>query len=252
MRSLLYPLLASLLLQSWAYAPNQYSLLGRQGSVAFRSPHGSQIMLSTTTSTTRQQQSPRTALFASEAIEEITMESEDRMQKTVDNVKQNLSSIRTGRASSSMLDRVKVNYYGAPTPLNQLASISVPSAQQLTVDPYDKSAISEVEKAIVLADLGLTPSNDGSGLLRINIPPLTEDRRKELLKQCKALGEEGKVALRNIRRDGVDSIKKIEKKGDVSEDEMKDGLDVMQKMTDKSVKEVDDIVAKKEKDVMTV
>ena len=151
-----------------------------------------------------------------------------------------------------MLDRVKVNYYGAPTPLNQLASISVPSAQQLTVDPYDKSAISEVEKAIVLADLGLTPSNDGSGLLRINIPPLTEDRRKELLKQCKALGEEGKVALRNIRRDGVDSIKKIEKKGDVSEDEMKDGLDVMQKMTDKSVKEVDEIVAKKEKDVMTV
>jgi len=194
----------------------------------------------------------QTRLFANEEIEIITMEAEERMQKSIDSVKLALTGIRTGRASSSILDRVKVDYYGAPTPLNQMASISVPSAQQLTVDPYDKSVLGDVEKAIVQADLGLTPNNDGSGVLRINIPPLTEDRRKELLKQCKAQGEDGKVAIRNIRRDGVDSIKKLEKSGDVGEDEMKDGLDVMQKMTDKSVKEIDEIVAKKEKDVMTV
>ena len=190
--------------------------------------------------------------MANEAIELITMEAEERMGKSVDSVKLALTGIRTGRATTTILDRVKVDYYGAPTPLNQLASLSVPSAQQLTVDPYDKGSVADIEKAILQADLGLTPSNDGSGLLRINIPPLSEDRRKELLKQCKALGEEGKVALRNIRRDGVDSIKKLEKKGEVGEDEMKDGLDEMQKLTDQSVKEIDDVVAQKEKDVMTV
>lgn len=190
----------------------------------------------------------------SDAIDEITMQAEERMEKSVDSVKVALTGIRTGRATTSILDRVKVDYYGAPTPLNQLASLSVPSAQQLTVDAYDKSgsAVADIEKAIVQAELGLTPNNDGSGLLRINIPPLSEDRRKELLKQCKALGEDGKVAIRNIRRDGVDGIKKLEKKGDVGEDEMKDGLDLMQKMTDRSVKEIDDIVSKKEKEVMTV
>ena len=150
-----------------------------------------------------------------------------------------------------MLDRVKVSYYGVETPLNQLASISVSSAQQLSVDPYDKSQINEVEKAIFEADLGLTPTNDGS-MIRVNIPALTEDRRKDMLKQCKAIGEEGKVAVRNIRRDGVDSIKKLEKKGDVSEDEMKDGLDSMQKLTDARVKEIDEIVAAKEKEVSKV
>ena len=248
MRSLVYSFLASLLIPSWAFVPNNHW----NGSVGSRSVHCRLPSVFSNDCTRQQQANSNTKLFVSEAIEEITMESEDRMQKTIDSVKLGLTGIRTGRASSNILDRVKVMYYGASTPLNQLASISVPSAQQLTVDPYDKSSIGDVEKAIVQADLGLTPSNDGSGVLRINIPPLTEDRRKELLKQCKGLGEEGKVALRNIRRDGVDSIKKVEKKGDVSEDEMKDGLDVMQKMTDKSVKEIDDIVSKKEKDVMTV
>lgn len=175
------------------------------------------------------------------------------MTKSIDSVKVSLTSIRTGRASASILDRVKVDYYGTLTPLNQLAGISVPSAQQLSIDPYDKKTLSDIEKAIVLADIGLTPSNDGS-IIRINIPALTEDRRKDLLKQCKSLGEEGKVAVRNVRRDGVDTIKKMEKAGTVAvgEDEMKDGLDVMQKMTDKSIKEIDDIVARKEKEVMTV
>lgn len=119
------------------------------------------------------------------------------------------------------------------------------------MDPYDKSQVGEVEKAIVEADLGLTPTNDGTAI-RINIPPLTEDRRKDMLKQCKAIGEEGKVAIRNIRRDGVDNIKKLEKAGDVSEDEMKDGLDAMQKLTDKYTKEVDGVVADKEKEVSKV
>lgn len=152
-----------------------------------------------------------------------------------------------------MLDRIKVDYYGTPTPINQLAGISVPSAQQLVIDPYDKKTLPDIERAILDASdtLGLTPNNDGS-IIRINIPALTEDRRKELLKQCKSLGEEGKVAIRNVRRDGVDTIKKMEKAGTVGEDEMKDGLDVMQKMTDKSIKDIDGIVAKKEKEVMTV
>jgi ribosome recycling factor len=190
-------------------------------------------------------------LFASSKVKEITDASSDRMAKSVDAVRSSLTSVRTGRASPSILDRVKVSYYGAPTPLNQMAGISVPSAQQLTVDPYDKKVINDIEKAIVEADLGLTPSNDGN-VIRINIPALTEDRRKDLLKQCKSLGEEGKVAVRNVRRDGVESIKKLEKGGDVGEDEMKDGLDVMQKMTDKAVKEIDEVVSKKEKEVMTV
>lgn len=191
-----------------------------------------------------------TCLYASEEMDLIVEDAQERMDKSVDNVRMNMSTIRTGRASPSMLDRVKVEYYGVETPLNQLAGIAA-SNQQLTVDAYDKSALGAIERAIAESDLGLTPNNDGS-IIRINIPPLTEDRRKEMLKLCKAIGEEGKVAVRNIRRDGVDSIKKMEKSGDIGEDEMKDGLDTMQKATDKHVKLIDDIVAAKEKDVMKV
>jgi ribosome recycling factor len=190
-------------------------------------------------------------LFASEAIQEIEEDAKDRMAKSIDSVKMNLGTVRTGRANSAMLDRVKVPYYGVETPLNQMASISVGSAQQLTVQPYDRSQTGEIEKAILEADLGLTPTNDGT-TIRINIPALTQDRRKEMLKLCKGIGEDGKVAIRNIRRDGVDNIKKLEKSGDVGEDEMKDGLDAMQKMTDKYIKEIDGIVAAKEKEVSTV
>jgi ribosome recycling factor len=208
----------------------------------------------TTTAVTKTATAATTAargpLFLS-TIKEITSDAETRMVKSVDSVKQTLTTVRTGRASASMLDRIKVSYYGVETPLNQMASISVPSAQQLAIDPYDKTATGDIEKAISESDLGLTANNDGT-MIRINIPALTEDRRKEMLKQCKALGEEGKVAVRNVRRDGVDSIKKLEKGGDVGEDEMLDGLDVIKKMTDKSVKDIDDIVARKEKEVMTV
>lgn len=186
------------------------------------------------------------------SIKDITKSSDDRMSKSIDSVKLNLSSIRTGRASPNMLDRVKVEYYGTLTALNQLAGISVPSAQQLTVEPYDKTILSAIERAIVDADLGLSASSSDGNMIRINIPALTEDRRKDMLKQCKSIGEEGKVAIRNVRRDGVESIKKLEKSGTVGEDEMKDGLDSMQKLTDKRIKEIDEIVTKKEKEVMTV
>lgn len=192
-----------------------------------------------------------TLSMVAESIEEIEMDAEERMRKSVDSVKQNLMTISTGRASANMLDRVEVEYYEVMTPLNQMASISVPSAQQLSIDPYDKSVLGDIERAILESDLGLTPNNDGT-IIRINIPSLTEERRKEMTKQCKAVGEEGKVAIRNIRRDCVDSIKKLEKKSEVGEDEAKDGLDSMQKITDKSTKEIDDVVAKKEKEVSTV
>ena len=198
--------------------------------------------------------SPRTdtiQLFASEEIELITMDAEERMAKSVTSVQLNLQTIRTGRANANMLDRIQVDYYGVMTPINQMASIGVPSSQQLSIDPFDKSALSAIERALTESDLGLTPSNDGSKI-RINIPALTEQRRKDMMKLCKGIGEEGKVAVRNIRRDGVEGIKKLDKAKEVGEDEAKDGVDLMQKMTDKTIKLIDDIVAKKETEVMKV
>mmetsp|Transcript_19034 Transcript_19034/g.27952 ORF Transcript_19034/g.27952 Transcript_19034/m.27952 type:complete len:231 (-) Transcript_19034:367-1059(-) len=192
-----------------------------------------------------------TQLKMAEEIDMVTMDGEERMAKSIESLKRNLSTIRTGRANAAILDRVKADYYGAETSINQMAGISVTNSQQLTIDPYDKSSLSAIEKAIIESDLGISPQNDGS-VIRINIPPLTEDRRKELLKVCKSTGEEGKVAVRNVRRDCVDTIKKMEKNSEVGKDESLDGLDEMQKLTDKHVKEIDDIVAAKEKDIMTV
>lgn len=186
-----------------------------------------------------------------EAVELVQLDTEERMGKSLESVMRNLDTVRTGRANASLLDRVVVEYYGAPTPLNQLASVSVSSSQQLTVDPYDKSCTPDVEKAIMESDLGLTPNNDGT-VLRINIPALTEDRRKELLKLCSSIGEDGKVAVRNVRRDSVDKIKKMEKKSEIGKDESLDALDEIQKITDDNMKKIETIVKKKEKDVMTV
>lgn len=201
--------------------------------------------------TARQQKSPNTSLLhlTSEDVMEITMDCEDRMAKTIDSTKISLSSIRTGRANGAMLDRISAEYYGEITPLSQMASITVSSAQQLTVQPYDKSALKDIEKAIMESDLGIVPQGDGS-VIRLNIPQLTEERRKDMLKQCKAMGEDGKVAVRNIRRDGVTKIKKMEK--DVGKDVVADGEDELQKLTDKIVKEIDVIITAKEKEVMTV
>lgn len=189
--------------------------------------------------------------MAFEETEELEMDAEERMLKSVEAVKKSLVTIRTGRASASILDRVMVDYYGAPTPLNQMASISVPNSQQLAISPYDKSVLGDIEKAIVESDLGLNPNNDGE-LIRINIPAITEERRKELMKQCKAMGEDGKVSVRNVRRDAVESVKKMEKAGDIGEDESKGSQESIQKLTDSSVKEIDSVVAVKEKEVMTV
>ena len=238
-----------------AFTPSSHSMTHTTTSQQYSHPlyllSQSPMVFLSSSSSSSSSRSLHVLHAAATSVKEITDEASERMSKSIESVKLSLTSIRTGRASASILDRVKVDYYGAMTPLNQLASISVPSAQQLSIDPFDKKSTGDIEKAIIEADIGLTPNNDGN-IIRINIPPLTEDRRKDLLKQCKQIGEEGKVAIRNVRRDGVDTVKKFEKAGTIGEDEMKDGLDVMQKMTDKSVKEIDDIVAKKEKEVMTV
>ena len=192
-----------------------------------------------------------TCLSMADSIEEATDDATERMAKSIESVLQKMNSIRTGRASPDILSLVKADYYGVETPINQMASISVPSSQQLAVEPFDKSVLGDIERAIMEADLGLTPQNDGN-IIRLNIPSLTEERRKEMMKQCKAIGEDGKVAIRNVRRKTVDSIKKLEKNGDISEDESKSSQDDIQKMTDVNVKEIDQIVEKKEKEVMTV
>jgi len=199
---------------------------------------------STTTTTT-------SLRMSAEEMEMIALDAEERMDKTMSNLAENLSTIRTGRANPNMLDRVEADYYGAMTPISQMATISVPSSQQLQIAAFDKSSLVDIEKAIIYASLGFTPTNDGN-VIRINIPPLTEERRTELLKQCKSVGEEAKVAIRNIRRDCVDSVKKMEKAGDLGKDQALDGIDMIQKSTDDHVKRVDDSVEKKEKDVTTM
>lgn len=196
-------------------------------------------------------QTTTTLTMAFESTEEVELEVEERFEKCLAKLKENLLTIRTGRANPKMLDLIQADYYGAPTPINQMASISVPNSQQLQIDPFDKSVAGDIEKAIIESGLGLTPNNDGT-TIRINIPQITEDRRKELLKSCKSLGEDGKVAIRNVRRDGVDSVKKMEKKGEIGEDESKGSQEEIQKITDKFVKSVDKLVASKEKEVMTV
>jgi ribosome recycling factor len=210
---------------------------------ALQQPSSSHSQPSSSTTTALQ--------MSQEEMDLITMDANERMDKTMSNLAENLATVRTGRANPNMLDRVEADYYGAMTPINQMATISVPSSQQLQIAPFDKSSLTDIEKAIIYSGLGFTPSNDGN-VIRINIPALTEDRRKELLKQCKSIGEEAKVAIRNIRRDGVDSIKKMEKSGDLGKDQALDGQDELQKLTDKHVKMVDDAVAKKEKEVTTL
>jgi ribosome recycling factor len=157
-------------------------------------------------------------------------EAESKMQKTVEATQQAFNTIRTGRANASLLDKVQVDYYGSPTPLKSLANISTPDATTILIQPYDKSSLNLVEKAISLSDVGLTPSNDGS-VIRLNIPPLTSDRRKELAKIAAKYAEEGRVGIRNIRRDAIESIRKQEKASEISEDESKDLQDKLQKLT---------------------
>lgn len=176
---------------------------------------------------------------------------EDHMKKAIDAVRRDFNTIRTGRANASLLDKITVEYYGSETPLKQLANISTPDSSTIQIQPYDRSSMNAIEKAISLSDIGLTPNNDGSSI-RLNIPPLTSDRRKELVKLAAKYAEAGKVSIRNIRRDGVDSVKKQEKDKEISEDQSRDSQDKIQKLTDKYIAEVEKVLAEKEKDIMTV
>ncbi len=179
-------------------------------------------------------------------------EVESQMQKTVEATQRSFNTIRTGRANTSLLDRVTVEYYGTATPLKSLANINTPDASTITIQPFDRSSLSLIEKAISLSDIGLTPSNDGS-LIRLNIPPLTSERRKEFVKQAGKLAEEvGRVSIRSIRREGVESVRKQEKNGEISEDEARDVQDKIQKLTDKYIARIDELLAEKEKDITTV
>lgn len=172
-----------------------------------------------------------------------------RMDKTIAALKDEFKALRTGRASASIFDRVKVDYYGTPTPLNQVSTISVPEARSIVIQPFDKSLIGEIEKAIQKSELGLNPSNDGK-VIRISIPPLTAERRKELVKQAKATAENSRVAIRNIRRDGNDDLKKQQKDGVITEDELKTGEADLQKSTDKYIQDINKILEEKEKEIM--
>lgn len=176
---------------------------------------------------------------------------ESHMQKAVEATQRAFNTIRTGRANTSLLDRVMVEYYGSPTPLKSLASINTPDASTITIQPFDRSSLNLIEKSISLSDIGLTPNNDGQ-IIRLNIPPLTSERRKEFVKMAGKLAEEGKVSIRNIRRDAVDSVRKQEKNSEIPEDEARDLQDSIQKLTDKYIAKVDELLAEKEKDIITV
>jgi ribosome recycling factor len=180
----------------------------------------------------------------------VIQNAEERMKKAIEALKRELSSLRAGRATPSLLDKIQVDYYGTPTPLNQVGTISTPDPRTLVIQPWDKSVLDAVEKAIQKSDLGLTPNNDGN-IIRINIPPLTEERRTELVKMTRKYGEDAKVAVRNVRRDANDEIRKLEK-GELSEDESRRLQDEIQKLTDRYVKEVDQVLAAKEKEIMEV
>lgn len=182
---------------------------------------------------------------------EVHQNLEEKMEKTISVLKEDLGVIRAGRANPALLDKIVVDYYGTPTPLKQIAGVSAPEPRMIVVSPYDKSALKDIEKAILISDMGFNPSNDGSQI-RISIPQLTEERRKELTKLVAKTGENAKVALRNSRRDANDKLKKMEKDGEMSEDDSKKAVDEVQKIIDKYTKEVDEIVAKKEKEVMEV
>jgi ribosome recycling factor len=184
-------------------------------------------------------------------LDGIIKDAKDRMGKTIDAVAKELASVRTGKASTHLLDSVKVEAYGTTMPLNQVASISAPEARLIVVQAFDKSTVGDIVKGIQKADLGLNPNVDGQ-VIRCAVPPLNEERRKELVKYCKQLAEEGRVAIRNIRRDGNDHLKKAEKDKQISEDQAADGRDEIQKQTDEFIEKIDDMLERKEAEVMEV
>jgi ribosome recycling factor len=182
-------------------------------------------------------------------IDDLLKDARDRMGKSIDSTRQELATVRTGRASPHLLDRVHVDYYGADTPLKQIATVNASEARLLTITPYDKSSIKSIEKAILESDLGLTPSNDGN-LIRLTIPELTEERRKELVKVVHSLAEEGRVAVRNIRRDCMHHLRDLRKSGRAGEDEERRAEAELQKLTDGNVKDIDELLKGKEEEIL--
>lgn len=187
----------------------------------------------------------------SEALEELFLFGEEKMEKAISQLKKEFASIRSGRANPLILDKVVVDYYGAPTPLRQMSQVTVQDGTTLVISPYDKSVMKEIEKAIIKAEIGITPNSDGI-VIRLAFPPLTEERRKELTKDVKRIGEDLKVVVRNARRDMVDDLKKLEKSENLPEDIVKDNQDEIQKLTDKYVRIIESSVEEKEKEVLTV
>ncbi len=184
-------------------------------------------------------------------VQSMFTQHEERMDKTIESFKKDLSSIRTGRASTALLDRVMVEYYGTPTPVKQVANVSAPEPRLITIVPWEKKMLGDIEKAILISDLGLNPNNDGA-MIRLEIPQLTEERRKDLTKKVNKHAEEAKVVIRNVRRDANEAIKKMEKGKQITEDESKKAQTDMQKLTDKKIKVIDEMKDKKEKEVMEV
>lgn len=184
-------------------------------------------------------------------IKDIIKNSEEKMKKTISVLKSDLATMKAGRANPTMLDRIQVDYYGSPCPLTQVANVSAPEPRVLMITPWEKTLLKDIEKAILKSDLGLNPSNDGS-VIRLVIPELTEETRKNLVKNVKKTGEEAKVAIRSIRRDANEKIKSMKKDGEISEDEVKKGEDNVQKVTDSYIKEVETIIASKEKEIISI
>lgn len=184
-------------------------------------------------------------------MKEVIKQFEEKMSKSIDVLQEDFASIRAGRANPHLLDKIKVDYYGTPTPIQQVGNISVPEARIILITPWEKTLLKELERAINQADIGINPTNDGTAI-RLVFPELTEERRKELAKDIKKKGEETKVAIRNIRRDAVDKIKKMEKASEITEDDLKDGEEEIQKTTDDAIKKVDSVVDNKTKEIMTV
>lgn len=184
-------------------------------------------------------------------MKDVLANAEDRMKKSVANLEQEFGSLRTGRATASLFDKIRVDYYGQPTPLSQVANISIPEARLVVIQPWDKSLIHEIEKSIMTSELSLNPSNDGK-VIRLSIPPLTEQRRKELVKVAKNIAEQNRVSVRNIRRDAIDSMKQLEKEKLISEDELKSGEVSIQKLTDAYIKQISEILEVKEQEIMEV
>lgn len=184
-------------------------------------------------------------------IDELLQDAREHMDKSVDATRHKFGSVRTGRASTALLDRITVDYYGAQTPLKQLATVSAPEARLLTVQPYDKSSIKGIEKAILESDIGLTPNNDGS-IIRLQVPELTEERRKQLVKVVRGLAEEGKVAIRNIRRDVMHDLRELRDAGDAGSDDEHRAEEALQKLTDEKVKDLDNLLKAKEEEILEV